>query len=299
LQEVKPVSNCRLTVLLVSPLGYCRGVSKALRLAEEALSGTESGPVYALGALIHNPQEMGRLEEKGLSIVNSVEEVDRGTIIIRAHGVPPEVKQKAEAKGLRVVDGTCVEVTKSQRAARELLEAGRRVLIYGDSRHPEVIGIVGAVGGRAEVLESEDDARKLPPPYDRMGVLCQSTKQPERFQKIVEILRSYGGDLEVRNTICPWVIHRQEKTRELASAVDVMIVVGGKHSSNTRRLVDLCADLHKPVYHVETAEELQPEWFYGAKTVGITSGLSTPIRLAEEVRDAIYRITSQEACRTA
>jgi len=279
-------------VLMVSPLGYCHGVSKALRLAEQALSDPSSGPVHALGALIHNPQEMGRLVQMGLSVVESVDEANDGTLIIRAHGVPPEVKQRAEAKGLRVVDGTCGQVTKSQRAAKALLEEGRRVLIYGDSRHPEVIGIVGAVGGCAEVIENEDDARNLPPPHDRMGILCQSTKQPERFRKIVEILRSHGGDLVVKDTICPFVVRRQSKTRELAAAVDLMIVVGGRHSSNTRRLADLCSDVGTPVHHVETAQDLQPEWFRGVRIVGVTSGLSTPTHLAEEVRDAICRMAS-------
>ncbi|MGQ9523295.1 MAG: 4-hydroxy-3-methylbut-2-enyl diphosphate reductase [Armatimonadota bacterium] len=281
-----------LQVLMVSPLGYCHGVSKALRLAEQALNDPSSGPVHALGALIHNAQEMGRLVQMGLTVIESVDEAVGGTLIIRAHGVPPEVKQKAEAKGLRVVDGTCGQVTKSQRAAMALLEDGRRVLIYGDSQHPEVVGIVGAVGGSAEVIEDEDDARNLPPPYDRMGILCQSTKQPERFQKIVEILRSHGGDLVVKDTICPFVIRRQSKTRELAAAVDVMIVVGGRHSSNTRRLADLCLDVGTPVHHVETANDLRPEWFRGVQTVGVTSGLSTPTRLAEEVRDAIYSMAS-------
>jgi small subunit ribosomal protein S1 len=279
-------------VLMVTPLGYCLGVSKALALARQALATSNGEPVHALGALIHNPQEMERLADEGLLTVQTVDEAQAGTLIIRAHGVPPNVISEARAKGLRVVDGTCKQVTRSQHEAAKLLADGRRVLIYGDGRHPEVIGIVGAVGGRAEVIESEEDALRLPPPYERMGVLCQSTKQPEQFQRIVELLRSHGGDLEVRNTICPWVVRRQTHTRQLAASVDAMVVVGGKHSSNTRRLADLCAASDTPAYHVETADDLRPEWFHNVRVVGLTAGLSTPMRLVEEVRDAIYRIAA-------
>lgn len=275
-------------IVFVEDLGYCPGVEHALRLANNELDAGET-PVFALGALIHNEQEMGRLFGKGLKVINSFEDVDAGAVVVRAHGIPYKEFDTARERGLEVKDGTCSIVTRAQRAARKLRQDARRVLIYGDPRHPEVIGVVGAVDGAAEVIASLDEARALPvQPGDRLGLICQTTKQPEKFQQIAAALREFPGvDVRVTDTICPYVVERQSDTGKVAGSVDVMIVVGGHHSSNTRHLAELSLQRGTRAYQVETPDEVRPEWFQGVRRVGVTSGLSTPMWIVEQVCDRI------------
>jgi 4-hydroxy-3-methylbut-2-enyl diphosphate reductase len=281
-------------IIFADELGYCPGVEHALRIANNATDNAD-GPVYALGALIHNHQEMGRLFSKGLKVINSFSEVDEGTVVVRAHGIPYKQYDEARERGLEVKDGTCSIVTRAQRAARKLKAEGRRVLIYGDPKHPEVIGLIGAVDGDAEVISSPEEAERLEGPFDAIGLLCQTTKQPDSFRRVAEILQA-RGDVKIMDTICPFVIERQKHTREVAGEVNVMVIVGGRHSSNTRRLAELSEQAGARVYHVETAEDLQPEWFDGVQRVGITSGLSTPLWVVEAVTTRIREFGDQ-ACR--
>lgn len=282
-------------IVFVEDLGYCPGVEHALRLANSELD-RQDGPVFALGALIHNEQEMGRLFGKGLAVVQDFREVDEGTVVVRAHGIPYHEFDEAEERGLVVKDGTCSIVTRAQRAARKLRAEGRRVLIYGDPRHPEVIGVVGAADGEAEVLASLDDALALNvEPGERLGLICQTTKQPEKFRQVAEaLLAREGADVKVSDTICPYVVGRQGETRKVAAEVDVMIVVGGHHSSNTRRLYDLSEQIGTRAYQVETPDEIQPEWFSGVRRVGVTSGLSTPMWIVEKVCERIRALEDQD-----
>jgi (E)-4-hydroxy-3-methyl-but-2-enyl pyrophosphate reductase len=274
-------------IIYVDNLGYCPGVEHALRLANSAADQSE-GPVFALGALIHNEQEMGRLYDKGLKVINNFGDVDSGTVVVRAHGIPYQQFDEARERGLDVKDGTCSIVTRAQRSAKKLRAEGRRVFIYGDANHPEVVGVVGAVDGEAEVISSTADAEAVTGEQP-LGLICQTTKQPEKFQIIASILRE-KGDLKVTDTICPYVIERQDDTRSVATEVDVMIVVGGHHSSNTRRLLDLSLQAGTPAHHVETPDELKPEWFEGVEQVGVTSGLSTPMWVVEDVCDRIREL---------
>lgn len=275
-------------IVFVEDLGYCPGVEHALRVANKELD-QPNGSVFALGALIHNDQEMGRLFNKGLKVINAFGDVDEGTVVVRAHGIPYKEFEDAKERGLDVKDGTCSIVTRAQRAARKLRLDERRVLIYGDPKHPEVIGVVGAVDGNAEVIANLDEANSLPlAPGERLGLICQTTKQPEKFQQIAEALKARGDvDVKVSDTICPYVVERQGDTRKVAAEVDVMIVVGGHHSSNTQRLADLSIQAGTPAHQVETPDEVRPEWFENVQRVGVTSGLSTPLWIVEQVCDRI------------
>jgi (E)-4-hydroxy-3-methyl-but-2-enyl pyrophosphate reductase len=279
-------------IVLVRPLGYCHGVQRSLRLAEDALeaerddrhgAGTE---VCALGALIHNSQEIQRLREDGLKIVDSLDEVASGTVLIRAHGVPPSIFADAAARGLNAVDATCRIVRDVQEAAIQLRQAGCRVVIYGHRDHPEIVGVLGAVNNDAEVVDSPAEAERLPPPHDRLGLICQTTKSEEHAFQVLAALERLATPHPVlfKNTLCRSVIRREQDTRRVAEHVDVMVIVGGKNSSNTRTLALRSEECGARAYHVETAAELQPEWFAASERVGITAGVSTPVRLVVEVR---------------
>jgi 4-hydroxy-3-methylbut-2-enyl diphosphate reductase len=283
-------------IVFVEELGYCPGVEHALKVANNELDKHE-GEVFALGALIHNEQEMGRLFGKGLTVINNFSDVREGTVVVRAHGIPYKEFDEAKERGLEVKDGTCSIVTRAQRAAKKLRKDDRRVLIYGDPKHPEVIGLIGAVDGEAEVVIGLEEARALDvKPGERLGLICQTTKRPEKFQEIAAILREKAeADVKVTDTICPFVIGRQAGTRAVATDVDVMIVVGGHHSSNTRHLASLSASEGTPAHQVETPDEVKPEWFEGVQKVGVTSGLSTPMWIVEQVCDRIRAIDAQEA----
>jgi (E)-4-hydroxy-3-methyl-but-2-enyl pyrophosphate reductase len=281
-------------IVFVEELGYCPGVEHALRVANTELDQRE-GTVFALGALIHNQQEMGRLFGKGLKVINSFSDVDAGTVVVRAHGIPYKEFEEAKERGLTVKDGTCSIVTRAQRAARTLRRDGRRVLIYGDPQHPEVIGVVGAVDGEAEVVPSLEAARELSiRPEERLGLICQTTKQPEKFRAIADALRE-RADLKVSDTICPYVVERQTETRAVAANVDLMIVVGGHNSSNTRHLANLSVSAGTNAYQVEVPDEVKPEWFAGVKRVGVTSGLSTPMWVVDQVCERIREIGEASA----
>ena len=276
-------------IVFVEELGYCPGVEHALRVANTELDKA-GGPVFALGALIHNQQEMGRLFDKGLKVINSFGDVEGGTVVVRAHGIPYKEFDQARERGLNVKDGTCSIVTRAQRAARTLRRDGRRVLIYGDPQHPEVIGVVGAVDGEAEVVPSLEAAEELRiEPGERLGLICQTTKQPEKFHAIADALRE-RADLKVSDTICPYVVERQAETRKVAADVDVVIVVGGHNSSNTRHLASLSVSAGTAAYQVEIPDEVRPEWFKGVARVGVTSGLSTPMWVVDRVCDRIREI---------
>jgi len=281
-----------MAVKLVPALGYCHGVQKVLRMAEEALADPANHPVYSYGSLIHNDQEIRRLEGLGLRIVDSLEGLHGGTLIIRAHGVVPEVFSEAERQEMRVLDGTCSQVRRAQKAAMQFLAEGRRVILYGDRRHPETIGIVGTAGGAVEVIESYQEAETLPGPIRNLGLLCQTTKSREVFQRICRCLleRSEDGSVVWKETACPMVWKRQGQVRKVALESDIMVVVGGRHSSNTRRLAETCEQAGAVTYLVETAEDLQPQWFGPGKTVGLAAGVSTPIWLIERIAERLEEL---------
>ena len=261
--------------------GFCFGVKRAIDMAEASLSDLK-GPLFSLGPLIHNPQAVALLEKKGIRPIEDIRELDNGNLILRSHGVSPEILKLGKSKGLTIIDATCPFVEKAQHLAETLYHEGYKVIVVGDENHPEVIALVGWTEGTAVVVENSEDALKLPK-YLKIGVVAQTTQTENNFQEVVEVLRKKAEDLVVYNTICLATRERQEAAVELAGQVDVMLVLGGRNSSNTRKLAKVCEGRGTTTYHIERAEELSPWWFNNRSRVGVTAGASTPVWIIEEV----------------
>ncbi len=267
--------------------GYCYGVERALRLVEESLKKSPK-PFYSLGPLIHNPQVVKELRKKGIKDVNSLDEIDCGTVIIRSHGVKPSVFEIAKKKGLNIIDATCPFVRKAQLVAAQLNEEGYKVVIIGEKTHPEVEGILAYAGNNAFVIEtSREISKKKFADATRIGVVVQTTQCLEKLKRSVGKLLTFTLELKVFNTICSATRKRQESARKLASQTDLVIVIGGKNSANTTRLFQICRRINPATYHIESPTEIQKSWFKRAKKVGITAGASTPNYLINEVENKI------------
>ncbi|HBT20517.1 MAG TPA: bifunctional 4-hydroxy-3-methylbut-2-enyl diphosphate reductase/30S ribosomal protein S1 [Peptococcaceae bacterium] len=268
-------------IIIADYAGFCFGVKRAIELAEKTLQINKK-PVYSLGPLIHNPQVVEKFEKMGLKNIEGIEDVSEGTLIIRSHGAVPEVFAEAEKKDLKLVDATCPFVKRAQRLVQDLKEKGYQVVVVGDKNHPEVIALVGWADNKAIVIKNEEEALKLPH-YAKIGVVAQTTQREDNFYNVVGILRKKADDLLVYNTICHATRDRQEAARDLARRVDVVVVVGGRNSSNTRKLAEVCSGTGTVTYHIETAEELKSQWFINKRRVGVTAGASTPDWIIEEV----------------
>ncbi|WP_418252954.1 4-hydroxy-3-methylbut-2-enyl diphosphate reductase [Gordonibacter urolithinfaciens] len=263
--------------------GACYGVQRALDLALKAVE--DGGCAYTLGPLIHNPQVVAQLAECGVRAVDSVEDVaGAGTVVIRSHGVTPEVKRSVAACGLPLVDATCPHVARAQRAAADLAEQGRHVVVVGEAGHPEVEGLVACAreaGAPVSVVAGPDD---LPETLEGpVGVVVQTTQTREALDAVVAALEERGVQLLVKNTICFATRQRQEAAAALAGEVDAMVVIGGRNSSNTTRLADICAAACSRTHHVESPDEIDPAWLAGCAVVGVTAGASTPEEQIEAV----------------
>ena len=266
-------------VILADNLGFCYGVKRAIQLAED--SAAPGQVTNTLGPIIHNPQMVAKLAENGVGTVDSLDEVKGGTIIIRSHGVGPDVYDRVEAMGLNMVDATCPHVRKAQSSAKMLADEGYQVVIIGEKRHPEVKSIIEWAGDGAVAIETEEEADALPK-YGKLGVVAQTTFSAPKFKLIVERLLDKSSDVKILRTICTATDQRQSAAMKLATEVDLMIVIGGKNSANTTRLAQLCRDKCK-TYHIETADELRDDWFDKIKKIGITAGASTPDWIIKEV----------------
>jgi 4-hydroxy-3-methylbut-2-enyl diphosphate reductase len=295
------------SVEIAKSAGWCFGVERIVDLAEKLLAG-EQLPVYCLGELIHNPQEVRRFEEKGMVFVNCVDQLpelkpgEMRKILIRAHGVAPQTKKALEARGWEIIDGTCPLVTIPHQFARKIAEDGYRLVIMGHEEHPEIQGILGEVRGlkvRVDVIAGPEaiDRLKLRA-SDRVGLISQTTHPYEKFAQLIgEVLKRC---LEVRayNTICQATFDRQDAIRELAQKSDVVIVIGGFKSSNTARLAEIASD-YTESHHIEDASELKGEWLSGKKFIGISAGASTPHRSLEEVKERIAQLTAGTGARVS
>ncbi|MBI3302577.1 MAG: 4-hydroxy-3-methylbut-2-enyl diphosphate reductase, partial [Deltaproteobacteria bacterium] len=263
--------------------GYCWGVERALDIVNQTAETHTDVPVRTLGPIIHNPQVVQSLDDKGVRSIDSLDEMgEGGTVIIRTHGVAPEVYKQAETQGLTVVDATCPLVTLVQNKAKQLVNEGYHLVIFGNPKHPEVIGTLGHAGGKATVIEKPEDARtaKLP---KKVGVVVQTTQETERVSELLSYLAPRCKEIKVFNTICNPTVERQDAARDLAREVQVMIVVGGKNSSNTRHLADVCREEGAMAYHIEEPTEIEPAWFAGVRDIGVTAGASTPGWLMDQV----------------
>ena len=268
-------------IIVAEDAGFCFGVKRALDLVGQTAEAPGS-QVYTWGALIHNPQEIARLEERGIRQVRSLEGLSDGALVLPAHGVDPAVEQEALARGLRVIDATCPFVKRAHDHIRTLSEEGYSVLILGDRGHREVLGLAARAGGKARIVTSADEVRSLPA-HERCGLVVQTTQRPEALRQVTAVLAGKCRELRIFNTICEATVRRQESARKLAESVDVMVVVGGRNSANTARLHEICAGAGARAHHIETAQELDADWLQGARWVGVTAGASTPAWIIDDV----------------
>jgi (E)-4-hydroxy-3-methyl-but-2-enyl pyrophosphate reductase len=268
-------------VILAKHAGFCFGVKRALELVEEART-KPGAEVATLGEIIHNPQAVERLRAKGVRTVDSPAEVGAGTLVISCHGVGPGIREAAARAGLEVIDATCPFVARAQKMVAMLAREGYDIIIFGDRGHREVIGLEGYGGGKARILQNVEEADALPF-CAKLGVVVQTTQEVDLYLELLKRLGEKCQELRAFNTICGATRQRQEAALELAREVDLMLVVGGRNSANTRRLSEVCRAVGVEVHHLETAAEIQPEWLAGKETIGITAGASTPEWVIEEV----------------
>ena len=279
-------------VLVADKCGFCPGVRNAISMAERVLAEVDAtGPVYSLGPIIHNKEVVERLAKAGLRTVESIDQIDAGpatakrseagTVLIRSHGVAPKELERLKQKGLRIVDATCVLVKRVQRIAQQLEAEGYEVVIIGEENHPEVQAVVGCVSD-VVVVAGEDDLHKLPQD-GRLGIVCQTTQSPEHLGGMLGAIgRGSFKELKVINTLCREATKRQESAVELCKSVDIMFVLGGLHSANTRRLAELCEKHNPETFHLQNWDELDKKVLFGKNVAGVTAGASTPSWVIEE-----------------
>ena len=272
-----------LNVEVAQRAGTCYGVQRAIDLAIQAGRASHGAePVHTLGPLIHNPLVVKELEDERVLMANDLEAVSEGTLIIRAHGVVPELIDRAREKDLDIVDATCPFVKKVHLAAERLVRDGYRVVVIGEPGHPEVEGILGHAGTDALVLENVEQALRADI-SGKVGVVVQTTQTVDNFSHVVAVLSSRCKELHVVNTICNATSERQRAAAELSARVEAMVVIGGKNSGNTRRLAEICREHCSRTFHIEQVDELESAWFKDVSTVGVTAGASTPQRHIDQV----------------
>jgi len=278
-------------IVLADVLGFCFGVRRAIQLAEAAAHGGRS--VNSLGPLVHNAQETLRLDRVGISTVNDVEELRGDAVVVRAHGARPETFRTLEQRGFRLVDATCPFVKSSQRIAQEFDQQGLTLVIVGHQDHPEVQGILGYTSSPAYIITLPDDVARLPDGITP-GVIAQTTVNEQTFLEIVGLLTARYPGCEVRNTVCFATRERQQAARRLATRVDAVYVIGGRHSSNTNRLTEICRQVCARTFLIETAEEIEPSALSGLARVGVTAGASTPDWLIDHVVERLRALGGVE-----
>jgi (E)-4-hydroxy-3-methyl-but-2-enyl pyrophosphate reductase len=269
-------------VLLADEYGFCFGVERAVELVEEAVAAGDT--VRSLGPLIHNEQEMDRLASQGVSTVEAPTDISRGeTAVIRAHGVTPQVQRELEEKASKVVDATCPFVTRVQKLAARAAEEDRHVIVVGSPDHPEMIGVKGYAPDHAFIIKDESEVPGLPR-LRRPLVVSQTTIKAKTFFDTAEAIKTKTDDeVQVVNTICSATRDRQDAARALAGEVDAFYVIGGNHSSNSRKLLSVCKEQCEKSFLIETALEINPADLVGVERVGVTAGASTPKWLIDEV----------------
>ena len=276
-------------ILLADEYGFCFGVERAVEMVEGALASGDS--VRSLGALIHNSQEMQRLEDEGVRTINSPAEAGAGmTAVIRAHGVTPQVQHELEERAAKVIDATCPFVTKVQKLAERAAAQGRDVVLVGNPDHPEMIGVVGYAPHNTHVVRDAAEVAALPSLHAPL-VVSQTTLKLQTFLDAAEAVRSKSdAEPQVVNTICSATRDRQDAARSLAGHVDAFYVIGGRHSSNSVKLLAVCKEQCEKSFLIETPLEINAQDLSGAQRVGVTAGASTPKWLIDEVVERLRQI---------
>ena len=283
-------------VTLAKSAGFCFGVQRAVDLVYEQTQGADS--VYTYGPIIHNEDVVNDLQKKGVHVINTSKELNdiaKGTIIIRSHGVSRETLEKMKGDQRNVLDATCPYVLKIHKIVAEQSKNGRYIIVVGSVEHPEVEGIVGWCEGPVTVIKNEEEALKLDLDINQeVCIVSQTTFNYKKFQDIVEIISKKGYDILVLNTICNATQVRQTEAKELAKQSDAMIVIGGKNSSNTRKLYEICKKECENTYYIQTLSDLDLEKFKSFQSVGITAGASTPYHIIKEVHTAMSEMSFEQ-----
>ncbi|MDQ7782153.1 MAG: 4-hydroxy-3-methylbut-2-enyl diphosphate reductase [Desulfomonilaceae bacterium] len=279
-------------IRLANTAGFCMGVRRAVDMVLDLQRAAPPVPIVTYGPLIHNPQTLDLLASRGIRQVSSLEAIDRGTVVIRAHGISPQERQILKDKGVKIIDATCPRVARVQAVIRKHAARGHFCVIVGDADHPEVRGLLGFASAGGLALSGADDP-DMPTLVPRNGGICvvaQTTQEVKTFDAVVRVLREQCSDVQVYNTICDSTKKRQSEVARLARQVDMIVVVGGKGSGNTRRLVQVAEAQHIPSLHVETEAEMESEDLAGAEVIGVTAGASTPNWQIRRVIDRLKEI---------
>ena len=281
-------------VIKAKELGFCMGVRRAVEMMEGATD--ELGPITSLGSTVHNPQVVDKLRSRGVEVIATLEAIDARPVAITAHGVGPQVLRELEARGASIVDTTCPIVTRAQQWAKKLTDEGFGVIVFGDPEHKEVRGILGWANGKVVTMKTEAELDAPLPDWmpSRVGVLSQTTETEGHFARFVQRLLMVHMDriseLRVINTLCNATTSQQAATAELAAEVDLMVVVGGRESANTRHLAEVSRERGVETYHVESAAEIEAAWLPGHERVGVAAGASTPDAVIDDVVARLYAL---------
>ncbi len=274
-------------VVLAKTAGFCFGVSRAVEQVYEQLEKNQGVPIYTFGPIVHNEEVVEDLKSKGVQVINTEEElaaVEEGIVIIRAHGVAKRIYDLLERNGVTVVDATCPFVKKIHKKVQESSRAGREIIIAGNPVHPEVQGIIGWCETPVTVIEQPEDVERHQwDPEKEYCLVAQTTYHYQKFINIIEILKKVLYNIICENTICNATHERQAEAAQIASTVDAMIVIGGRNSSNTQKLYEICRGKCKDTYYIQTVDGLDTGWLTSMKKVGITAGASTPRNIIQEV----------------
>lgn len=275
-------------ITIAKSAGFCFGVKRAIDLAQDIAS--KNSDVYTFGPLIHNPQEVARLEKENIKVVEDYSKIEKGVLVLRTHGIPLDIYENLSKKeNIKIVDAACPFVKKAQDIIKELSKDSEQIVIVGEKKHPEVVALVSYGKGKCLVVEDKDDVKNVKK-TDIIYIVSQTTQSPKKFEEIVNEI-SKISQVKVFNTICRATFDRQSAAAKLAKEVDVMIVIGGKNSGNTTRLYQICSNITK-TYHIEDVDEIEPAWFDKVESVGITAGASTPDWIIENIKRRIKEITN-------
>lgn len=269
-------------IIIAENAGFCFGVKRAVKIA---LDAAKHGRVYTLGALIHNPPMVEKMKKKGVIVLDDFQKLNNVRVVIPSHGISPEVLKKIKPKVSEIIDATCPFVKIEREEAVKLSKQCDQLIIVGDKKHPEIRGILPFVQSNVLVVK---DASEVPAQlFDSCGIIAQTTMSETIFKQVISKVSRHSKSVKIINTICDATRKRQSSTLKLLKDVDIMIVVGGHNSANTRRLLELCIRNKKRAYQVEDETELEKEWFKNCKKIGITAGASTPPWMIKKIKDTI------------
>lgn len=274
-------------IIVAKKAGFCFGVKRAIDITFDLAKGTKKG-IFTYGPLIHNPQVVEELKQKGISTTDDLHSKNIKTLIIRTHGVSPEVYTETSKMGYNLIDATCPFVKKAQNFTKKLRDEGYQVLIIGDKHHPEVQGLIGFAGSNVIVADKIEGLKNI---KKKVGIIVQTTQSFDTLKEIVLEVIATAREVKIYNTICDSTVQRMKETKEIAKKVDLMIIVGGKNSANTNQLVKLSKEACAKVYHLETAEELEKKWLRKVERIGISGGASTPQWIINDVIKKIKEIS--------